>query len=215
MKKIIGIYKITSPSGKVYIGQSIDIEKRFNIYRFLSCKSQKKLYASFLRYGVENHTFEIIMECKKNELNYYERHYQEYYNVLDEYGLNLKYTQVAEKKQVYSEETRKKLSQNHVSKKEGYVNHMKGKTHSEETKRKISEKSKGKKMSEDAKIKMSLTRNLENSCGRKKVINIETGEIYISISECIRSTGAKKLFEKLNGSRKNKTPFRYYEKIIN
>jgi group I intron endonuclease len=149
MKKIIGIYKITSPSGKVYIGQSIDIEKRFNIYRFLSCKSQKKLYASFLRYGVENHTFEIIMECKKNELNYYERHYQEYYNVLDEYGLNLKYTQVAEKKQVYSEETRKKLSQNHVSKKEGYVNHMKGKTHSEETKRKISENKKGKKLSKE------------------------------------------------------------------
>jgi predicted GIY-YIG superfamily endonuclease len=24
-----GIYKITSPSGKIYIGQSIDIEKRW------------------------------------------------------------------------------------------------------------------------------------------------------------------------------------------
>jgi hypothetical protein len=115
------------------------------------------------------------------------------------------------KSSIVSKETRLKISE----KNKGKNTWMAGKKMSEETKRKISEKSKGKKMSEDAKIKMSLTRNLENSCGRKKVINIETGEIYISISECIRSTGAKKLFEKLNGSRKNKTPFRYYEKIIN
>ena len=29
---MIGIYKITSPSGKVYIGQSIDIERRWKKY---------------------------------------------------------------------------------------------------------------------------------------------------------------------------------------
>ena len=28
---IVGIYKITSPSGKMYIGQSINIKKRWNI----------------------------------------------------------------------------------------------------------------------------------------------------------------------------------------
>ena len=28
-----GIYKITNPNGKVYIGQSIDIDKRWNKYK--------------------------------------------------------------------------------------------------------------------------------------------------------------------------------------
>ena len=30
---IVGIYKITNPKGKVYIGQSVDIERRFFRYR--------------------------------------------------------------------------------------------------------------------------------------------------------------------------------------
>jgi len=28
----IGIYKITSPTGKIYVGQSCNIERRFNTY---------------------------------------------------------------------------------------------------------------------------------------------------------------------------------------
>jgi hypothetical protein len=43
----------------------------------------------------------------------------------------------------------------------------------------------------------------------KKVINIETGEIYNSIKECMEKTGYKKLREKLSGTRPNKTPIRY------
>ena len=33
MEKICGIYKITSPSGRIYIGQSIDCPKRFKQYK--------------------------------------------------------------------------------------------------------------------------------------------------------------------------------------
>ena len=32
---MIGIYKITSPNGKIYIGQSINIDRRFKSYRKL------------------------------------------------------------------------------------------------------------------------------------------------------------------------------------
>ena len=61
---IIGIYKITSPSGKIYIGQSININKRQENYRFpSSLKFQIKLRRSFQKYGPENHKFEIIEEC--------------------------------------------------------------------------------------------------------------------------------------------------------
>jgi group I intron endonuclease len=55
-----GIYKITSPSGKIYIGQSTNIEKRVSRYKSLSCKKQTKLYNSLRKYGWCSHIFEII-----------------------------------------------------------------------------------------------------------------------------------------------------------
>lgn len=36
---ITGIYKIISPTGKIYIGQSIDIEKRWKAYKRLNIYS--------------------------------------------------------------------------------------------------------------------------------------------------------------------------------
>jgi group I intron endonuclease len=163
MKKI-GIYKITNPVGAIYIGESKDIEKRWNRdYKNLRCKNQTRLYNSFMFYGVENHTFEIIKECTVKEIPYYERYYQEYYNVLDrEYGLNLKLRNVGEKKEVYSDETREKMSESKKKLYEsGYINHNKGTKASDESKKKMSDSQKklyengyvnpikGKKMSEN------------------------------------------------------------------
>lgn len=59
---MIGIYKITSPSGKVYIGQSWNIERRFRQYKGLNCKSQSSLYNSLIKYGYDDHEFKIIFE---------------------------------------------------------------------------------------------------------------------------------------------------------
>ena len=42
MNKICGIYKITSPSNKIYIGQSININNRIVHYRNYICKDQRK-----------------------------------------------------------------------------------------------------------------------------------------------------------------------------
>jgi group I intron endonuclease len=61
----IGIYKVTSPSGKVYVGQSWNTVQRWAEYRkpcFLSRSKQSKLAASFKKHGVEAHLFEIIEE---------------------------------------------------------------------------------------------------------------------------------------------------------
>ena len=74
MNKICGIYKITSPSGKIYIGQSKDIRRRMQYYNRLNCKNQTKLYNSLLKYGWENHLFEILIECSELELNYLEKY---------------------------------------------------------------------------------------------------------------------------------------------
>ncbi len=79
-KKTIGIYKITSPSGAIYIGQSIDIENRFLYYKNLRCKTQKKLYYSLLKHGAENHKFEIIQICPQCKLDEFEIFYIKQYN---------------------------------------------------------------------------------------------------------------------------------------
>lgn len=84
-----GIYKITSITNKIYVGQSIDIERRKNAYRLLCCKDQPALYNSLLKHGFENHTFEVIEECSIELLNERERHYQELYNSVNN-GLNCK-----------------------------------------------------------------------------------------------------------------------------
>lgn len=86
---MIGIYKIISPSGKIYIGQSINIEKRFKQYEKLNCIKQVKLYNSFLKYGVCNHLFHIVEECLVEELNEKETYWGIFYNVLNK-GLNHK-----------------------------------------------------------------------------------------------------------------------------
>ena len=110
MNKICGIYKITSPSNRVYIGQSVNIIRRWKDYKKLNCKVQTKLYRSFIKYGINTHVFEILEECTIDELNIKERFHQEYYNVLSKSGLNLKYQGSDEKRAVYSEEARLKIS---------------------------------------------------------------------------------------------------------
>ena len=85
---MIGIYKITSPTGKVYIGQSINIENRFKSYKWYKAKKQTLLNRSFLKYGVENHLFEILTECDKTQLHKLETYYQELFCVTNKNGLN-------------------------------------------------------------------------------------------------------------------------------
>jgi group I intron endonuclease len=150
MNKIIGIYKITSPSGKVYIGESKDIFKRWYYYKKMHCVSQVHLYNSFLKYGIESHKFEIIMECSLEDLKYFESCFQEIYRAVEK-GLNLVYTKHYEKKQIRSEYTKKKARESMKNLyKNGYVNPMQGKTHSEETKEKMR-----KPKSEETKRRMS------------------------------------------------------------
>src|SRR5690349_17773883 len=107
---VTGIYKITSPSGRIYIGQSVDIRYRFYKYNCLSCKKQTRLYNSFLKYEVINHIFEIIEKCEENNLNIRERYWQDFYNVLDNNkGLNCRLTKTDDRSGKLSEETCKKI----------------------------------------------------------------------------------------------------------
>jgi len=64
---MIGIYKITNNvNGKVYIGQSWDIKKRWNEHKSHSHNNHFK--KSLNKYGLENFTFEIIKELHETPL---------------------------------------------------------------------------------------------------------------------------------------------------
>jgi group I intron endonuclease len=96
-----GIYKITSPSNRVYIGQSVNINNRFKSYRKYNHPSQIKLYRSIEKYGFESHIFEIIEYCDIDLLNKRERYWQDYYNVISE-GLNCVLTNTSDKRKEFS-----------------------------------------------------------------------------------------------------------------
>lgn len=102
--KIIGIYKITNPNGKIYIGQSSDINNRKYFYKYLKCYKQPIIYSSLLKYGWEQHKFNIVEECKWEDLNLRERYWQEYYNVIGPDGLNCMLTNTDELPRKLSEE---------------------------------------------------------------------------------------------------------------
>ena len=51
---ICGIYKITSPTGKIYVGLSVNTHKRWSKYKRLECINQRKLYNSFKKHDVKN-----------------------------------------------------------------------------------------------------------------------------------------------------------------
>ncbi len=87
---MIGIYKITNPQGKVYIGQSVNIPSRFEQHKkSISSEINKtsKLYKSFIEFGVDFHTFEIQEICLKKSLNQRERFWQMHFDSVGS-GLN-------------------------------------------------------------------------------------------------------------------------------
>lgn len=112
----IGIYKITSPSGKVYIGQSLNMQLRLSQYKRNDCKSQPKLLNSLNKYGSENHVFEVVEHCVIDLLNERERYWQDFYDCTKK-GLNCRLTKTNDKSGTISEETKIKLRNLYIGKK--------------------------------------------------------------------------------------------------
>ena len=146
------IYKIVSPSNRVYIGQTISLQRRLSAYKRNDCKGQKRLFNSFNTYGFENHNFEVIEECDDDKLNERERYYQDFYSVLSKNGLNCKLTNTSDKRLVHSEDSLKKISEA-----------SKGRTWSEERKKQFSQKRIGLKLSEESKKKISIANSGKNN----------------------------------------------------
>ena len=161
---MIGIYKITSPNGKVYIGQTIDIKRRFKTYKSLKCKEQPRLYKSFIKYGVDAHKFEIVGEFLKSELTKFERYFQEMFKSTGKNGLNCLLVSNDEFSGEHSIQTKIKISKALKGKKahqnsiNGAIKYNKERVLSEESRYKLGNGNRGKKQSEEWKQKLSIAR---------------------------------------------------------
>jgi group I intron endonuclease len=207
---MIGIYKITSPSKKVYIGQSVDIEKRFKAYSYCTCKNQKNLYRSLKKYGFDKHKFEILTECLESELNDKERYYQDLYQAVGLYGMNCRLTKSNDKSGRISEYHKLKI---------GLAN--KGNKHSEETRLKMS-KSKS-NMTLETKLKMSISQTGKklSDTHKQNIINATKGIKKKTNKSIDRST--KIILDTENGifytiaelcKIQNKKPMYFYQRLL-
>lgn len=144
------IYRYKSPSGKYYIGQTIDEERRR--YNFLNDKryAGDKIDYARMKYGPENFEYTVLMKVigdSKEEVI-------EYLNQLEQFFIK-KYDSIKKgynsseggKNGLLSEDTKRKMSEVRT----GHIT-------SEETRKKISEKHKGKVISEESRKKMSESR---------------------------------------------------------
>ena len=176
------IYMLTSPSGKVYIGQTTrSIEKRFkqHEYPYSCCTALKNAIQKYGWENFEKHWY----ECPDEDLNDHEELMIEVLGTLAPGGYNLKEGGGNGK---LSEETRQKISKaltgrffsdDHKQKmREANI----GKTLSDETKQKISEAQIGKTLSDEHKQKL-----LQANIGRihtdetkQKISKAHTGKTY-------------------------------------
>lgn len=191
----IGIYKITSPSNKVYVGQSINMESRKSQYRRLKCKRQPKIYNSLKKYGWEQHKFEIIEKCSVELLDEREIFWKHHY--MSRVDHNWEMVLFCELKDAHtggerSEDTKKKMSESH-----------RGKKHSEETKIKIGKAHKGKITSPETKDKMkksqigkhNIKKSQETKAKIEKAMTLKRGKPVV----CYNLDGTKhRIFSSLN-----------------
>ena len=163
--RICGIYTITNTtSGKVYVGQSIDIRKRWVGHRNALDIGRHKnphLQSAWCLYGEDNFKFAVVIECQQNELTSKEQ------LILDNVPMDLRYNvgpcvatprlgcrhtpetiqrlrEIALARPPRSLETRMKMSRS-----------MKGRTVSEQTRIKLAKSQRGRIYSAESKDRMS------------------------------------------------------------
>lgn len=171
MKKICGIYKIINKiNNKIYIGQSIDIIKRWYVH--IGTKSNSIIHKAIEKYGKDKFTFEVIEECDFEKLNEREIYWISFYDSFVK-GYNLTIGGDGCKDREITQEHKNKISEK-----------LKNRIFSEEHKRKLSESKKN--QSEETRIKNSKSK-------QKKVCQMDSNDTvintYDSITEASEKTG--------------------------
>lgn len=123
---MIGIYKITNKiNGKFYIGQSNNINRRFQEHITKGQLSRIPLDIAIQKYGKENFLYEILEECSIDQLNEKEKYWIEKLQAT-KYGYNC--STGGDQQSIGENNGRSKLTEEDVRKiRIAYNNHLKQK----------------------------------------------------------------------------------------
>ena len=233
-----GVYKITNPVGAIYVGSSLNIKRRWSLYKCpTGTKNQNKLKNSLTKYGYNNHVFEVLEFCDVKIIRKRERELGLDLDCLNRANLNLTLPSYREKVQIWSVEKREKQSLILTGRKMPphipalVSKRFKGKKQSlEHIKKRIRRGSKnpmfgvkGEKhhnfgrtfiVSKETRKKRSKRMMNGGNIKAQKVINTKTMEIFSCIKEASYtvSLNYRALVSQISGHNKNRTPFVLYKK---
>lgn len=199
---ISGIYKIENLiNHKVYIGQSVNIYKRWREHK---CREYNvHLKRAFEKYGIENFSFEILIETY--DLNYWEIFLIQIYHATDiNFGYNLtsggKYTS-------FTDEVKLKISKAHKGRKKSRKSVEKGlKTKmnkSEEEKLALKEKLRVAHLGQTH-TKEQILKMRKSSPNKKQVRCLETNELFDSKTDVNRKFNITSIYGGVSACVKHK-----------
>jgi inner membrane protein involved in colicin E2 resistance len=143
---VVGIYGIKNKvNGKIYIGQSIKIERRWVTHKTELRKNKhpnQYLLNSYNKYGKDNFEFLILEECEKEKLNSMEEKWIDIFSRDNVYNRNFYITDLRGEKNPFfgkkhSIETKKKMSILKKNNNKGELNPNFGKKQSKESRLKM------------------------------------------------------------------------------
>lgn len=205
----ITIYKILSPSNKIYIGQTRRFKSRMSSYRNLSCESQHALHNSLVKYGFDAHKISILEEYSDTTPQAMVNSREIFFIELFKKNLPLLMLNIALGGHggLVNEETREKLRIRQT-----------GKKYSQESRQKMSQKKLGKPsprkgvaLPEEVRMKISKNKMgciwTDSHKRLRKIIDSKIGIIYRTIGDAAKEFKIKRttLNAMLVGQNKNKT----------
>lgn len=114
-KTAAGIYKITNPNNRIYVGCTDDFLERLDTYRRGGNKNQKKIHRSLKKHGVHNHLFEILevideqdKQLLNTKLGDKEIYWGMLFDVLNKNNLTLK---LGRRATLFSQETKDQIGE--------------------------------------------------------------------------------------------------------
>lgn len=181
MNNIFKVYKYTSPSGKVYIGQTCQTLLERSKKDGSGYKKSTAFFKAIKKYGFNNFNKEALKDnLTSEEANYWERYYIKIYNSMNKnYGYNCCEGGSCG---LWSDEIKIKISISH-----------KGKKLTEEHKKNLAKSHVGTKreFSETHKTNMSNAAKKRGFSKPQPVICLETKTKYSSRNEAARKVGVQ------------------------